>query len=407
MKILHLVQWLSTRQHSGGVIRSTNLGRLLSRFAAVDVIGFRAAEDAIPLESAPALQHYGALHPVRLDGTLGRGLGALANLGRGCSLRSAAFRTAAYRRRINDLLRTTRYDAIQVETLSVLQNLGPVPATLPVVYSAHNVESALSTRLLGVRGQLVRPFLSVDRRRTESEERRALQTAHRCLAVSAADKGDLERLAGGRSCPILVIPNCVGDEIVPATRSARHTGVLPEAVCIASFDWYPNAQAARWFLGEILPRLRSNGAPCAIRFVGSGLVPGLAETIVANGCAYSADVPSTLPFLHRARAAIVPLRIGGGTRMKIVEAWAAGVPVVSTSIGAGGLACVHGVDAMLADDPAAFADALRNVLDDDALHQRLRSNGLRRAETLRWSTVAPDVERLYGELMRTGGATAA
>jgi glycosyltransferase involved in cell wall biosynthesis len=405
MRILQLVTWLSARQDDGGIVRSTSLARILSRFAEVDVIGFRTADDGTPLESAPALQHYGNLYPVRLDGTLRRGMWALANLGQGYSLRSAAFRAPAYRRRVGDVLRTTSYDAIQVEGLSIMQNLD-LAAAVPVVYSAHNVESVLSPRLLGARTRLPRRCRALDRRRTESEERRVLQQASLCLAVSAADKRSLERLALVRSCAIHVIPNCVSDEIVPAASRAPNAGAVPEVVCIASFRWYPNIQGTLWFLDEILPRLRRNGAGCSIRFVGSGINPGLARKILASGCAHSADVPATLPFLHRARASVVPLLIGGGTRIKIVEAWAAGVPVVSTHIGAEGLDCAPGVDAMLADDPDAFAGALQRVLEDDELHQRLRANGLQRAEALRWSRVGPVVEQLYASLLRKSGEPA-
>lgn len=405
MKILHLVQWLSDRQDSGGVIRSANLARLLARFADVDAIGFGSG-DHRRLESAPALRHYRKLCAVRLDGPLSRSLWAAANLARGYSLRSSAFRSPAYRRQVDAALRTTSYDAIQAEGLCILQNLDSVPADLPVVYSAHNVESVLSERLLSARTALARPFVALDRRRTEAEERRALQTARLCLAVSAADKHLLQRLGPDRACPIHVIPNCVGDEIVPAADLALHPDRLPEAVSIASFQWYPNSQGALWLLDEVVPRLASNATRCSIRFVGSGIGPRLATRILAAGCAYSPNPAATLPFLHNARAALVPLLIGGGTRLKIVEAWAAGVPVISTSVGAAGLDCTHGVDALLADEPAAFADALRQVLEDDDLHQRLRANGLRRAETLRWSKVAVLVERLYSGLLRTPGRSA-
>jgi glycosyltransferase involved in cell wall biosynthesis len=113
-----------------------------------------------------------------------------------------------------------------------------------------------------------------------------------------------------------------------------------------------------------------------------------------------ADVPDTLPYLHRARAAIVPLLEGGGTRLKIVEAWAAGVPVVSTPLGAHGLGCVDGVDVLLAADVSAFADALHRVLEDDALYSRLRESGLRRAEALRWTRLTPVLEGLYASRLR-------
>jgi glycosyltransferase involved in cell wall biosynthesis len=136
-----------------------------------------------------------------------------------------------------------------------------------------------------------------------------------------------------------------------------------------------------------------------VRFVGSGLDRALAAAIESTGCAAATDVPDPLPYLHAARAAIVPLLSGGGTRLKILEAWAAGVPVVSTRVGAAGLDCVDGEDAMIACDPQSFAAALRRVLDDDALHAHLRRNGLRHASFLRWSSLGPRLAALYATLL--------
>ncbi len=397
MHVLQLVKWLSAHQTNGGEMRSISLGRVLAGFAAVDVIGFRSGDDA--LQSAPALAHYRDMYTVCLDGLVRRGAWTLANLGRGYSLRSARFRSPAYCQRVAEVLRTRHYDAVQVEEVSLLQTLAPLPSGVPVVYSSHNVESVLAPRMLRARAGVLRHGVWFDRGRTAAEERRAVEQANMCLVVSAADQRLLASLAPGRASAIHVIPNCVGDDVVPAAPVPSGAAAA-EVVCVASFGWYPNVQGARWFLAAVVPRLRGSGAACAVRFVGSRIDATLAEQIVAAGCQYSADVASTLPFLHRARAAVVPLLIGGGTRIKIVEAWAAGVPVVSTRVGAEGLDCADGVDALLADDPESFADALRRVLEDDALYGRLRANGLRRAEVLRWSRVAPRLERLYASLAR-------
>lgn len=405
MQILQLVKWLSAQQNSGGEMRSISLGRVLARFAAVDVIGFHASEGGPPLNAAPALAHYRNLYAVPYDGPWRRGAWALANLAQGYSLRSARFRSPAYCRQVATLLRSRSYDAVQVEELSLLQTIGQLPAGVPVVYSAHNVESVLTPRILRARAGVLRHALWFDRARTATEERRAVETASMTLVVSASDQQLLEGLAPSRVGSVHVIPNCVGNDVLPAADPVRRDGVPPEVVCVASFGWYPNVQGARWLLDAVVPRLRRSGDACAIRFVGSRIDPALAARIVAGGCSYSADVATTLPFLHGARAAVVPLLVGGGTRLKIVEAWAAGVPVVSTRIGAEGLDCVDGVDALLADDAESFANALRRVLDDDELHERLRTNGLRRAEPLRWSNVAPMLERRYTSL-RSNGAEA-
>jgi glycosyltransferase involved in cell wall biosynthesis len=324
----------------------------------------------------------------------------LTDFGRGFALRSCRFRSATYRRRVAELLAAGTYDAVQVEELSTMANLLPGATAVPVVYSAYNVESALAVGMVRGRGGWLGPLARLEERRTREEERNALARSRLCLAVCEEDKGELEALAPSKACPVHVVSNCVGDEVKPSRPVGRSPDGSSEAVCVACFRWGPNIEGARWFLDRVVPLLRRNGTRCAVRFVGSEIDASLAAAIRAAGCAYDADVPATLPYLHRARVAIVPLLSGGGTRLKIVEAWAAGVPVVSTPLGARGLGCRDGVDALLAADAAAFASAVRAVIDDDALYTRLRANGLARAEDLRWEKLAPLLEDLYGSLRR-------
>jgi glycosyltransferase involved in cell wall biosynthesis len=269
-----------------------------------------------------------------------------------------------------------------------------------VVYSAHNVESAISAGIVRRRSGWLGPLARLEERRTRAEERNALARARLCLAVSAQDKRELEALATSNRCPVHVVPNCVGDEVVPGRPPARGSDGTSEVVCVACFRWVPNVEGARWFLEHVMPHLRYGSTRCTVRFVGSEIDASLAAAIRAGGCEYAADVPATLPHLHRARVAMVPLLSGGGTRLKIVEAWAAGVPVVSTPLGARGLGCRDGFDALLASDAAAFAGAVRSVIEDDSLYTRLRANGLARAEDLRWKKLAPLLEDLYGSLRR-------
>ena len=402
MRILQLRKWLSARQDNGGKVRATGLARALSHFGEVDAVGFGVPGDPERLETAPPLAVYRQLHPVLMERGAARAVHFAAELWRGSSLRSARFRSVAYQRRVAALLCTGRYAALQMEELSMLRNLPPLPP-VPVVYSAHNVESELSDRLLRIRGGIAPSLARAERRRAEEEERRALATARLCLAVSDDDRRVLETLAAPHACPIHVVPNGVDDGVAPAPASASATAGPHEAVFVACFAWRPNAEGAYWFLSQVLPCLRRAGDRVRVRFVGSGLDGTLAAAIERAGCAAAADVPDPLPYLHAARAAIVPLLSGGGTRLKILEAWAAGVPVVSTRMGAAGLDCVDGEDAMIACDPESFAGALRRVLEDDALHAHLRENGLRRASLLRWSSLAPRLEALYATLLRASG----
>lgn len=398
MRILQLAKWLSPRADNGGKLRTYGLGLALSRFAEVDIVGFGDAAGQAALATAPRLGHYRRRYPVAMEGGWRRAAAVAADLARGQALRSSRFRSAAYRQQVAAALAAEAYDVVQVEEISTLRNLPPNTAPCPLVYSAHNVESALSPQLLRGRGGLLRALASLEARRTTAEERGVLARAGLCLAVSEEDARALERLDRSRAGRVHVVPNCVFDDVEPAPPRLRSSTEPAEIVTIGCFAWHPNAQGARWFIAEVLPLLRSQSR-CVVRFVGSEIERPLVTELVAAGCEISADVDETLPYLHRARATFVPLLAGGGTRLKIVEAWAAGVPVVSTPLGAEGLAAVDGVDALLAADATSFAAALCRVIEDDDLCARLRDNGLRRAEAMRWTRQAPFLEDLYGALL--------
>jgi polysaccharide biosynthesis protein PslH len=397
MRILQLRKWLSTRDDNGGKMRATGLARALSQFAIVDVVGF-STENEATLRNAGHLACYERLHPVTRESPARRAMLAAVELGRGGSLRSANFASAAYRGCVQAALASTPYDALQVEELSIFANL-PAPSTaVPVVYSAHNVESALASQLLRLRGTWLTRLGSLDQQRAATEERRALEMAPFCLAVSDADKDDLQRLHAPHGAHIHVVPNCVDDQVAAADPTLAAMQQPRRVVFAACFSWYPNIEATRWFLTAVMPHLRRIGPPCTVDFVGSGIAPDLARTIHAAGCVAHADVAEMRPHLERARVAMIPLRSGSGTRIKIVEAWASGVPVVSTALGAAGLDARPDIDVLLADEPEAFAQSLSRALTDDALYTRLRSNGLQRAASMRWTQQAPILAPLYAAL---------
>ena len=114
---------------------------------------------------------------------------------------------------------------------------------------------------------------------------------------------------------------------------------------------------------------------------------------------FAGRVPDTAPCFAAARAMVAPLRFGGGTRLKILEALARGVPVISTGLGAEGLGLVHGEDVLLADDPASFARATDRLLADDELWHRLSANGRRTAEErFDWPPIGAELDRVLREL---------
>ncbi len=152
----------------------------------------------------------------------------------------------------------------------------------------------------------------------------------------------------------------------------------------------------------VLPLLRKTAPNIMVRVVGSGIDKTLRLRMERHGLVVHPDVPDVLPFLQEARLLSVPLKIGGGSRIKIVEAWAAGLPVVSTSIGADGLSCRSGIDLLIADDPAGFAQSIHKLLTDNGLWEKLRAQGLDKARELRWSDQGPFLEEMYQNILKNG-----
>ncbi|HTM49219.1 MAG TPA: glycosyltransferase, partial [Bryobacteraceae bacterium] len=181
------------------------------------------------------------------------------------------------------------------------------------------------------------------------------------LATSEADAGRVRRIAPAAA--VSVYPNAI--PLRPAPR--RHEQNL--IAFSGTLDYEPNRAAVRYFADGIWPGLRRRWPHLGWRLIGrhpeavEGYLRGL------DGVEYTGPVGDAIPYLAEAKAAVVPILSGSGTRLKIIEAWAAGTPVVSTSKGAEGLNARDGEEILLADDPAAFVDAVSRLVEspDEAL----------------------------------------
>lgn len=396
MRILQLMKWLSPREDTGGKIRACRIGRALSTFAKVDTAGFVPPGERVD-GTEEHLSHYGRLFPF----PAGRGVwmlrDTLAAFAGGLSLRSARFYSSKFKSFVEKILLENRYDALQVEELPLMAALDGLNPGIPLVFSAHNVESELSPRLFRRRNPLFRLLADLERRRTAKEERQAADRARACLVVSEGDRQAVKRL--GTRSPIHILPNCAQDRFRPPDSGFKGQGLL----AVGAFGWYPNVEGFLWFVDDVWPLIRKRTPGAVLRVAGSGITRSFRRKMERRGIEVHGDVPDILPFLQGARLLVVPLRIGGGTRIKIVEAWAAGLPVVSTAQGAEGLPVRPGTDILIAADGAAFAAAVGRVLDDDGLCGKLRSEGLKNARKYRWSRLAPSLEAVYRDILERGG----
>jgi glycosyltransferase involved in cell wall biosynthesis len=244
-----------------------------------------------------------------------------------------------------------------------------VPALRPArwVLTLHNLPSRMAAQQAAIMPKRRQRWLfGRDVIRARRLERRALSSYDRLVTVSAADAEAL-----GADPKIAVVPNGVDlGRFVPSPLPAAARIVFSGALYTA-----PNTDAAQWFCRTVLPLVLASVPEVSVDVVGARPPAEVSALSEIPGVSVHADVDSVVPFLEAARVAVVPIRIGSGTRLKALEAWAAGRPVVGTSIGLEGLDVEPGRNAMLADDAPAFAAAVVRVLSDDALARRLAEAG--------------------------------
>ena len=303
----------------------------------------------------------------------------------------AKYRSDAYARRAMALLESGNFDVVVCDFLPPAVNL---PATLPVpsVLFTHNVEAEIWRRHVETAGNpLKRLLLKQQWNRMLRFERDVLSRFDVVLAVSEADGQTFERLyPGALRSPVHVVKTGVDTAFFTPVSGVEHRAHL---VFTGSMDWLPNEDGMVYFVRDILPRIRAAEPSATLTIVGREPTPTVRRLAEQAGVAVTGRVEDVRPEIAAADVYVVPLRIGGGTRLKIFEAMAMGKAVVSTSIGAEGLPVTHREDILLADEPAQFAHAVVSLIRDTGARRRLEAAARRLVvDHYDWSAVASDFE---------------
>jgi polysaccharide biosynthesis protein PslH len=250
-----------------------------------------------------------------------------------------------------------------------------VPPNLPcaTVLFEHNIEAIIWKRHFETqRNPVKRAYLHAQWRRTYSFEKSSCQRFDQVIAVSDRDRATFEQEYG-----VLVVRD-VPTGVDAAYYRPRDPGCREphNLVFTGSMDWFPNEDAISYFVGKILPRVKESIPDVKLTVVGRDPSRRLRELSARDSSVVvTGRVDDVRPYLERAAAYVVPLRIGGGTRIKVFEAMAMQKPVVSTSVGAEGLPVIDGQHIILADTPEAFAAGVVRVLTDQQLARDLGSWG--------------------------------
>ncbi len=265
-----------------------------------------------------------------------------------------------------------------------------------LVLDQHNAVYLVPRRMAeAARSPVARLVWGREARMMARYEARVCGEFDRVVTVTEPDRQALRALYAPGEPPGLkdVIPICIDPA---ATPPRAHPADEPGILFLGGMHWPPNSDGILWFCREALPRVRAACPDAAVQAVGRQPPAALAALPEAAAIHAPGYVDDTEPYWAQARVFVVPLRAGGGMRVKILEAWARGVPVVSTTIGAEGLDYADGENLLLADTPEAFAQAVSRVLRDEALRRRLAEAGRRTAEArYDWRTVYAAWDGVY------------
>jgi glycosyltransferase involved in cell wall biosynthesis len=266
----------------------------------------------------------------------------------------------------------------------------PRSRRVPLVLFEHNVEHTIWERLAALEARPWRKALvEIESRKVRRAERQACEAADLVVAVSEEDRRRLETLAPGSRC----VATPTGVDVEYFKPSARPE-VPHRLVFTGSMDWYPNEDAILFFTEAILPRIRSQIPDVSVTVVGRNPTARLRAVAGHAGIAVTGTVDDVRPYVEDAALYVVPLRAGGGTRLKIFEALAMGKAVVSTTVGAEGLAVTPGLDVAIADQPDEFAQTVIELLRDPARRVELGRAGRQLVHSrYSWKQVATDFEQ--------------
>lgn len=293
---------------------------------------------------------------------------------------------------VTRLLSREAFDIVHAEQLQAVAQVGEAGRrAIPVVLRAHNVESDL-WRGASRTAPLLRPLLAREARRLAAWEGRAVRETAATAALSAHDAARLVELSGAAD-RVHHVPAPFPAWLSPAPRPLPGA---PAVVLFGSRGWRPNEAGARWFLEEVWPRVRAALPAAALHVVGAPVASS------AGILGHPAPADSREAFAEGS-ILVVPLHVASGVRMKILEAWARGVPVVSTPAGAQGLEATDGRELLLAHDPESFALALRRLHAEPGVAELVVAAGRRRlAAHHEPGAVAARLTEVYARALGSG-----
>jgi sugar transferase (PEP-CTERM/EpsH1 system associated) len=393
MRILYVAPKIPWPATDGGRIAIYELVRhMTERGHQAAFLGFGTPQAADELRAhagllwARAVSHNTATNP----------FSALWNLLSPLPYTAAKYKSGAMADAIHTALQEELFDLVQLENTHMAHYLGLVQKhNKPAVLRLQNVESLLAQRYARTVAPPVNWYVSLQARRMARFEARACEQASLCLAITEEDAQRVRRLAP--DAQVSVSPAGVDLERYYPQPMEEEPGTV---VYVGALNWLPNVDSVRWFRNELWPRIQKDEPTARWIIVGKDPPADILRWPEEDrSIAVTGFVDDVRVYLHRASVVVVPLRSGGGMRLKILEAMAAGKAVVSTPLGAEGIPASNNEEIVLAPADRTFAPAVVRLLRQGVDRKRIGKAARAWVEQYGWNRIAENLEHEYSALM--------
>ena len=305
-------------------------------------------------------------------------------------------------RRILEIATEGKFDLVHADHLHMARygQLVSDELGIPLAIREHNFESTIVERFYqNQRNPLLRAYGYLEYKKLARYEKNMCGKADLNVMITEEDQSRLRSMDS--AVKTVVVPAGVDIDFFRPARSIPGDDPVPELsiLSVASMDWFPNVDAVLWFCDEVLPKILETHPSAVFQIVGRG-VPDAVRAKASDNVKIIGFVDDVRDYMERALVMVVPLRIGGGMRLKILNALAMAKAVVSTPIGCEGIAVEDGVNISVAEEGAEFATRVSELLSDAALREKMGGSGLAFVrESHTWPKLIADLESEYTRLI--------
>lgn len=380
MKILVVSSFLPYPLHSGGHVRLYNIiSRLSSRHDITLICEKRITQRREDVEEVSKICKEVVVVPRHkqwsLSNILKTGFSANSFIVTGHTNRQLKLK-------IKEMLEKGNFDLVHVETSYIFQNL-PSEIKIPVVLTEHNLEYMVYRRFAASAPLLLRPLIYFDTLKLERAERGFWKKADRLIAVSPEEGKVMNADA--------VVSNGVDASRFKLSRGGDRV------LFIGDFKWLQNRDSAEMILKDIWPKL---DIAEKLWIVGRK-IPDYIKKMGGKGVLFDENSPAdTYEIYKKSKLLLAPIRIGGGTSFKILEAMASGVPVVTTKLGNEGIDAANGESILIAENDSEFAEAVKRLIENKSLYQKISKNARVLVEkNFDWDVIVAKLEKVYEEVL--------